>query len=188
MFQRAYEKFVLILDLYQEQPHLLDPKLESLLRPLLIFARNTGDYTEETNKFAFNLLMHITKVRGYKTMLRYLPHEVTDLEPTLTLLENQNPVDYSSFGVRYMLLLWLVIICKIPFDLKRFDSDRKTRESTTIKRLLAVSRTYLESPTSDKCGEMAAVVMANLLTRPDVKTNFLQSEINTELQKLHGLK
>lgn len=79
--------------------------------------------------------MHLlAKMRGYKRIVQYLPHEIGDLEPAVRLLEKQNPKDVDQWPTRYMLLIWLSIVCMIPFDLTRFDDDR--RDSVPIKKRL----------------------------------------------------
>lgn len=69
------ERYTLILDQYQEQPHLLDPYLDSMLTKLIGIARDKNNALALT-RIAFQYIKHIMKVRGYKTVVRYLPHEV----------------------------------------------------------------------------------------------------------------
>lgn len=69
------ERFVYILNQYQEQPHLLDRFLDDFLNELLKIARNI-DNDKNLQYLAFKFLYIITKVRGYKVVLRHLPHEV----------------------------------------------------------------------------------------------------------------
>ena len=79
------------------------------------------------------------KMRGHKRIVQYLPHETSDLEPVISLLEQQNPNDNDLWPTRYMLLIWLSIVCMIPFDLTRFDDERQNERKETIKnRLLNV--------------------------------------------------
>lgn len=75
-------------------------------------------------------------MRGHKRIVQYLPHETSDLEPVIRLLEQQNPNDVDMWPTRYMLLIWLSIVCMIPFDLTRFDDD--TKGETIKNRLLNV--------------------------------------------------
>ncbi|CAG8598117.1 7830_t:CDS:2, partial [Scutellospora calospora] len=62
------------------------------------------------------------KIRGYKTIVKFFTHEVSDLEPTFYFMVSQDPQDYSGWETRYVLLIWLSLICMIPFDLKTVDS------------------------------------------------------------------
>lgn len=73
--ERAYERFLYILDQYHEQPHLLDPHLDNLLDKLCTIVRN--DNPVEFKNLAFKYLYIIIKVRGYKIVVRHLPHEVS---------------------------------------------------------------------------------------------------------------
>lgn len=43
----------------------------------------------------FRFLYLISKVRGAKVMVRWFPHEVSELEPTLGLLQEQDPQDHK---------------------------------------------------------------------------------------------
>jgi hypothetical protein len=70
----AYERFTYILSNYQEQPHLLDSHLDSILSKLISIVRN-GESVELSHA-AFKYVYVITKVRGYKVVVKHLPHEV----------------------------------------------------------------------------------------------------------------
>lgn len=72
--EKAYERFTFILNKYQEQPHLLDSHLDSILSKLISIVR-TGESVELSHA-AFKYIYMITKVRGYKVAVKHLPHEV----------------------------------------------------------------------------------------------------------------
>lgn len=74
--ERAYERYVYILDQYHEQPHLLDAHLDTLLERLCSIARNNNNPNELRN-LAFKYMYVVIKVRGYKIVVRHLPHEVS---------------------------------------------------------------------------------------------------------------
>ncbi len=44
---------------------------------------------------ASSVLYNLTKVRGFKTVVKFFPHEVVDLEPCLQLLARQDPLDHE---------------------------------------------------------------------------------------------
>lgn len=44
----------------------------------------------EVFHFAFRILYLMTKTRGYKAIIRLMPHTVDDIEPTLSLLMEQD--------------------------------------------------------------------------------------------------
>lgn len=102
-----------IIDRYQEQPHLLDPHLSepgilymqisltdaffgctgTIVSQLLPMAKQTS-WTALSQQ-AFRYLYLLSKVRGPKVILRWFSHEVADLEPVLSLLEGQNSAHYQ---------------------------------------------------------------------------------------------
>jgi hypothetical protein len=135
------------LEKYQEQPELLDPHLENIVSVLmgylriqtrLFHASNQNVATAPAKSFTpgprsssidhafiqvvFKMLYTLCKVRGYKTVTRFFPHEVSDLEQTLALLVWQNPQNHATWETRHGLLLWLSMIVLIPFDLTTVDS------------------------------------------------------------------
>ncbi|KAH9512991.1 hypothetical protein Btru_035543 [Bulinus truncatus] len=172
--EMAAERFRIIIDDYQEQPHLIDPYLEEFLQMLLNIGKQPG-IPKPMSKQVFLYLYLITKMRGFKHVIRLLPHEVSDMEPLLTLIESQDPNDHELWETRYVLLVWLSIVCLIPFDLKRLDSnlnqgDGKVK-SKTMDRIMAICKTYLS--VNDKSRDAAAYLLSRFLTRPDVKQELL---------------
>lgn len=90
--------------------------------------------------------MHLlAKLRGYKRIVQYLSHETSDLEPVIGLLEQQDPKDVDLWPTRYMLLIWLSIVCMIPFDLNRFDSSdgAELGAEKTKNRILNVCMVFI---------------------------------------------
>ncbi|XP_054268345.1 tubulin-specific chaperone D-like [Macrosteles quadrilineatus] len=165
--ERAYEKFQLIFSQYNEQPHLLDPYLDDILSKIVSIVRQES--AVELKHTAFKYLFLLINTRGYKVIVRCLPHEVADLEPTLQLLEAQDSNDTATWETRYCLLLWLSIIVMIPFHMSRLDSGAQSK--TVMGRLCDVCQKYLLC--GDKCREGAAFLSARFLTRSDVKEIYL---------------
>uniref|UniRef100_H2YAQ7 Tubulin-specific chaperone D n=1 Tax=Ciona savignyi TaxID=51511 RepID=H2YAQ7_CIOSA len=118
----------------------------------------------------------LTKVRGHKVMVRHFPHEVSHLEPILTMLCEQKINDQESWETRYMLLLWLSMICLIPFDMVRFDvpdtSDASMSQTSIMQRIMDIGKLYLIT-SSDNCQEAAALLLSKFVTRPDVQKQHL---------------
>ncbi|XP_074081296.1 tubulin-specific chaperone D [Macrotis lagotis] len=178
------EKFIVIMDKYQEQPHLLDPHLEWMLNLLLDIVRDS-DSPPALVHLAFKFLYIITKVRGYKIFLGFFPHEVTDVQSVLDMFTNQNPKDHETWETRYVLLLWLSVTCLIPFDLSRLDgnltSEYAEARISTMDRILQIAESYLV--VSDKARDAAAVLISKFITRHDVKqkkmTDFLDWTLST---------
>nr|XP_033817099.1 tubulin-specific chaperone D isoform X1 [Geotrypetes seraphini] len=181
--EKAIEKFICIMDRYQDQPHLLDPHLEWILHSLLDMLQDKNSPPALVH-LTFKFLYIITKVRGYKILLRLFPHEVTDVQPVLDLLALQNPKDCETWETRYMLLLWLSMTCLIPFDLARFDGNMAGAGSTRMSvmdHILEIAKTYLL--VSDKAQDGAPVLVSKFITRPDVAqkrmANFLDWTLTT---------
>ncbi|XP_062389202.1 tubulin-specific chaperone D [Sardina pilchardus] len=170
--ESAMERFIFIMDNYQEQPHLLDPHLEWMVNMLLELIRSEKSPPLLVH-LGFKFLYIICKVRGYKIFMQLLPHEVADVQPVLDLLCRQDPKDTETWETRYMLLLWLSMTCLIPFDLSRLDghlnsdSDSAQGREPIMDRILAVAKSYLA--VSDKSRDAASVLVSKFVTRPDVK-------------------
>jgi len=105
-------------------------------------------------------------VRGHKVVVRYLPHEVEDLETVVELLQDLDNSD--SWETRYVLLLWLAIIVLIPFNMSRFDSGQKV---PMTDRILAACQRHLTF--RDKSRDAAAFLASKFLTRPDTRETVL---------------
>uniref|UniRef100_A0A4W4GL54 Tubulin-specific chaperone D n=1 Tax=Electrophorus electricus TaxID=8005 RepID=A0A4W4GL54_ELEEL len=161
--ESAVERFVVIMDRYQEQPHLLDPHLEWMMNMLLDLVRNEKAPPLLVH-LGFKFLYIISKVRGYKVFMQLFPHEVSDLQPVLDLLLRQDPKDTETWETRYMLLLWLAMTCLIPFDLSRLDghlnSDPRLNREPVMDRLLAVAKVLVVE---------VRLCLCRFVTRPDVK-------------------
>lgn len=183
--ETATEKFTVIMNKYQEQPHLLDAHLEWLLTLLLDIIRNEASPPSLVH-LSFQFLYIISKVRGYKTFLRLFPHEVVDVQPVLDMLVRQNPKDCETWETRYMLLLWLSVTCLIPFDLARLDGNISSIEGSTrvpiMDRILTVAKSYLV--VSDKSRDAAAVLVSKFITRHDVKQKRMADFLDWTLSTL----
>jgi hypothetical protein len=147
--ERSFEQFLFICDSYQEQPHLIDPFLMDIFDKLIglvkdCIAANPSPTNDEIINESFKYMYSLCKMRGYKKIVQYLPHEIGDFEPVLNLLARQDLKDVETWHTRYMLLLWLSIVCMVPFDLQRFDankpneSDETNTTNTILSRFLNV--------------------------------------------------
>ncbi|NXD96985.1 TBCD protein, partial [Chaetorhynchus papuensis] len=183
--EMAVERFIGIMDKYQEQPHLLDRHLEGMMNSLLAIVRDSASPPPLVH-LAFKFLYIITKVRGYKRFLPLFPHEVRDLQPVLDMLAKQNPRDPETWETRYMLLLWLSMICLIPFDLARFDGNLVSMEGQarqpTMDRILEIAKCYLV--VSDKARDAAAVLVSKFIVRPDVRQSRMADFLDWVLSML----
>lgn len=183
--ERNLERFQYIINLYQEQPHLLDPHLELLLSQLLSIVMKK-DSTSPVIYVTFKFLYFITKTRGHKVIVRMMPHEVADLDPILTMLSRETPSNSETWETKYMLFLWLSIVAMIPFDMSRLDShvnvEGRNEKKPTMDRILDVGKDYLD--VVDKSRDAAAYMLSRFLTRPDVKRERLSQFIEWSMMRL----
>ncbi|KAF9165644.1 hypothetical protein DFQ26_009656 [Actinomortierella ambigua] len=133
---------------YQYKAYLLDPFLEGMVRPLVTpiqkmihlvneGGERQGEPMNANGNEVFRMLYIVTKTRGFKTVVKFLPHEVADFEPTFAFFCKQNRNDHVNWEIRYMLLVWLSLMCMIPFDLKSIDSGAsKESDRDTCKTYL----------------------------------------------------
>lgn len=178
---------VIVIDQYQEQPHLIDPHLESLMAQILKIARNPTSPNPLIH-LAFKCLYFITKMRGAKVIVRLFPHEVADVEPVIALLTAQDSKDHETWETRYELLLWMSMVSMIPFDMARLDSNVTTeggqKRKPAMDRILDLAKLYLS--VNDKSRDAAAYLASRFLTRPDVQREKLPSFLDWSLQLLHS--
>lgn len=169
VWKAASKRITGIFDAFLEQPYLLDPHLGGLIGPIMEYVRRTlrawhAARVEEREAaaaaglgqaFAFQMLhdphlnsllsvvYHACKTRGFKHIVKLLPHEVADLEPAVAALCCQDATDHASWGTRYVLLLWLSILSLVPFDLASIDSGGG---SGLIASLISICKSFLSDP------------------------------------------
>ncbi|KAG1885037.1 TBCD protein [Suillus subluteus] len=164
-------KLIMIFGEYQEQSYLLDPYLESLVKYAMtcVNARGAQSSHSRVERLA-DLLHNYIKFRGYKTITRFFPHEVADLSIALDFIQlPSGPVqDPSQWGLRYVVLLWLSLICRIPFDLQKFDDV--TRSGETANAIELVGKDRLNMAGLEREG--AATLLARFYARKDTKPQF----------------
>lgn len=114
-------KFKTEIDVFQESPHQMDGRLPSLIDSLTNSVLKYMDDSPAKMNLSFSLAYLITKVRGYKVVIRHLPHAVPHMSPVIKMLSRQDPNDRSNWETKYMLLLWLSMLCLIPLNMNRFD-------------------------------------------------------------------
>ncbi|KAJ7670233.1 TBCD protein [Mycena rosella] len=167
-----------ILDEYQEQAHLLDPFLEQLVSPVVecikrhaaVVAQSSANTQDITNPARIDrvalLLYSYVKSRGYKTIIRFFPHEIADLALARACMGGvaREP---RQWALRYAVLLWLALICMIPFDLAQFDEDA---DGETADALEGLARSFLNRAGLERDG--AALLLARLYTRKDTRARF----------------
>ena len=172
------------IEKYQEQPGLLDPILEKMVSPLMAFLLKFTIKCGKTKSFAippqvghvFEVVYSLSKVRGYKAVTKYMPHEAADFEYCLDLLVAQNLSDSTQWSASYVLQLWMSILVLVPFDMKSIDTDNKLT-GIIIKYCMDALLT------TGNLRNGAALMLARYITRPDlVKGNYLSEVFNEKLK------
>lgn len=180
--EKTYEIFSEIVGRYQEQSHLLDPHLPRLIDMLLTVVRQSNCPTILFHA-AFKYLYQLTKVRTFKALVKFLPHELNDLNFVLNVLD-VNCGTAENWETRYMLLLWLSILVLNPFHMSRLDGFAATAaanndndlnhspaELTKMERIYQICIQNVNA--NDTCAQMAAYLSSKYLVRIDVKDVYL---------------
>ena len=155
------------IDKYQENPTLLDPHLRNIISPIIQEIKKL----DSNNSVPFKILYYLCKARGYKTILKFFSHSVSDLEPVLEFTTMLMNVDWE---VTYISLLWLSLIVLVPFDLKKIDSD--DYELSITERILALSRNHMNQV--GRVYEAAGSLWMRALSRHDVAKLYLEKELD----------
>ncbi|VDL83860.1 unnamed protein product [Nippostrongylus brasiliensis] len=140
VIENDFARYARLLDIYQEQPNLLDCVIPSLLKKFesyvtLPSSASPDKRLDKLSVSALRYIAHLTKVRGFKVIVRLLSHHVSYLDKLLTALEQYNTSVGSDLYERHVLLLWLWIVCKNPFDFRRFDPI--DQPGSTANRILS---------------------------------------------------
>jgi len=64
--------------------------------------------------------------------VRFMGHASTDLEPLLHLLQALPPCGETGWHARYILLLWLSLVCLLPFRFSVLDSSADQVSHTVV--------------------------------------------------------
>jgi hypothetical protein len=94
-------------------------------------------------------------------LVRYFPHGTADLSIILSFCEHPGGLykEERQWALRYTLLVWLSLVCMIPFDLQRFDTgDYKAADRIESLGIEALPKPGLES-------EAGGLVLARLYSR-----------------------
>lgn len=77
------------------------------------------------------------------------------------------------------MLVWLSLICMLPFDMTVLDSGGAESD---VRRIVSCCYRYLEA--ADKAREAAAILVARLTTRPDMAPALLPEFLGWARKKL----
>lgn len=183
--EKTYEKYSEILSNYQEQPHLLDKHITQLIEALLEIVRSESS-PDGLVHAGFKYLYQICKVRTYKVFVKFLPHELSDIDFVLNLVEKQSVEEGENWETRYMLLLWMSILVLNPFHFSRLDATELGNDSSISKmeRIFRVCKDNCRG--SDPCSAVASFLAAKFLVRNEIKDIYLSSFFDwsfTEINK-----
>lgn len=174
--EKSYEKYSETLSHYQEQPHLLDPHIPELLILLFKYIREPSEEVLVANE-AYKYIYQICKVRSYKVFVKFLPHELSDLDFTLRTLSLTSITDIEYWEKRYVLLVWMSVLVLIPFHLARLDGDGAQSTSNTDGKVTKMEQMYQickqHTANNDTCSTVAAFFAAKFLIRADMKEVYL---------------
>lgn len=182
-----------IMDKYQEQGQLLEPYLESVVSPLMLLVRSKAiqmgpesDDILEVVKPVSIIIYTLVTVCGYKPVINFFPHQVSDLELAVALLEkchNTNAVTLlrqestGEMEAKCVILLWLSILVLVPFDISSVDSSMGQNNNISedeapplVSRIFSFCKDYLSN--AGPMRTIAGLLLSKLLTRPDMLKAF----------------
>jgi hypothetical protein len=216
-FEGHFEWLEPTLGKYQEQPVLLQESLPYMIDPLtekllnIIESDKVNMWANVVNNKHFDsicrVIQLICRVRGFKHVVKLFPHEVSHLEPTLSILHlHDKNTSYHSdkWETKYVLLLWLCIQSLIPFDICSIDSSQTSNttsdagastseigeltpgstETTLVQRIVRICNRFLADTGPTR--EAASACLSSLMTRPDMDLVVLSSFVNECCAKLHS--
>lgn len=183
-----------IMEKYQEQGQLLEPYLENMVSPLMSIIRSktvelgtdSGEVLEVIMPLCI-IIYSLVTVCGYKAVIKFFPHQVSDLELAVSLLEKCHVTNSVSslrqestgeMEAKCVMLLWLSILVLVPFDISSVDSSiansnnlNKLEPPPLVFRILSFSKDYLSN--AGPMRPIAGLLLSKLLTRPDMPKAFI---------------
>ncbi|KAL6565863.1 hypothetical protein OROHE_004918 [Orobanche hederae] len=182
-----------IMDKYQEQGQLIEPYLESIVSPLMALVclratelgASSDEILEVINPICI-IIYSLVTVCGYKSVIKFFPHQVSDLELAVALLEKCQHTNASTslrqestgeMETKCIILLWLSILVLIPFDISSVDTSiangyygEKDDPPPLVLRILESCKGYLSN--AGPMRTIAGLLLSRLLTRPDMLKAF----------------
>ncbi|KAI3449108.1 hypothetical protein Pfo_005773 [Paulownia fortunei] len=189
----AIHKIRSIMDKYQEQGQLIEPYLESIVSPLMAVVRTrttelgaSSDEILEVIKPICIIIYSLVTVCGYKSVIKFFPHQVSDLELAVSLLEKCHNTNAATslrqestgeMETKCIILLWLSILVLIPFDISSVDTSiansnyaGRDEPPPLVVRILEICKDYLSN--AGPMRTIAGLLLSRLLTRPDMLKAF----------------
>ncbi|KAK9143260.1 hypothetical protein Syun_012660 [Stephania yunnanensis] len=190
----AVNKIRSVFDKYQEQGQLLEPYLETIISPLMLVVRSktvelgsASDELVDIIKPLCIIIYSLVTVCGYKAVIKFFPHQVSDLELAVSLLEKchytttATTLRQESTGemeAKCVVLLWLSILVLVPFDISSVDTSvtnvscfNGLEPSPLVLKIMEFSKDYLSN--AGPMRSIAGLLLSKLLTRPDMPKAFI---------------
>jgi hypothetical protein len=149
------------LDAFSTEPYLLDGRtelVEKLLTPWLALAHATESSSEQVELWS-RAVYQFVKVRGWKAAVSFFPHAVHDL-PFLLDCFRSPKMETLGWQAVYLHLLWLGLVCRLPFALDRFV---RSPEETPAPDLWNIGINYANRAGKER--EAAAQLLSALCIR-----------------------
>ncbi|XP_010559107.1 PREDICTED: tubulin-folding cofactor D [Tarenaya hassleriana] len=189
----SVQKIRSIMDKYQEQGQLVEPYLEAVVSPLMLIVRSKtlqlgaeSDEIVEVIKPISIIIYTLVTVCGYKAVIRFFPHQVSDLELAVSLLEkchsatSKTSLRQESTGemeAKCIVLLWLSILVLVPFDISSVDTSIANSSgfgendvAPLVLKILGFCKDYLCS--AGPMRTISGLLLSRLLARPDMGRAF----------------
>ncbi|CAM8901801.1 unnamed protein product [Rhodiola kirilowii] len=189
----SVRKIQSIMDKYQEQGQLVEPYLESIVSPMMHIIRTkaieigaSSDEIVDVIKPLCIIIYSLVTVCGYKAVIKFFPHQVSDLELAVSLLEKFHDATAVSslrqestgeMEAKCIILLWLSILVLVPFDISTVDSSiatsgehGKNEPSPLVMRIINFCKDYLSN--AGPMRTISGLLLSKLLTRPDMPMAF----------------
>lgn len=132
------------------------------------------------------IIYSLVTLCGYKSVIKFFPHQVSDLELAVFLLDkchhsaSGTSLRQESTGemeTKCITLLWHYILVLIPFDISSVDTSMANNNylgglelSPLVHRILDFSKDYLSS--AGPMRRISGLLLSRLLTRPDMPKAF----------------
>ncbi|XP_022717810.1 tubulin-folding cofactor D-like [Durio zibethinus] len=149
-----------IMDKYQEQGQLLEPYLESMVSPLMFIIRSktvelgiNSDEILQIIKPISIIIYSLVTVSGYKSVIKFFPHQVSDLEIAVF-----SPGKMPQHIIRHVIAARNIA--------NSIGSTGEDELAPLVLRIIGFSKDYLSN--AGPMRTMAGLVFSKLLTRPDM--------------------
>ncbi|KAI3390085.1 hypothetical protein SNEBB_008249 [Seison nebaliae] len=184
--ETALGRFKFLLNENSEQIQFIDKHLKEYFHLLLENVKN--DYLEQRvdgknediifnqlSNESFNYLRPLIFTRGYKIVQKFFPHDYQSLLMVMDMLESKK----VNGGQEMVLIVWLQLLVKMPFDLERFDEKKSScdEKCTLAERILKISdksKYEMDIP-------IIQFLIGQLMARKDVFNKYFQSYLREKI-------